>query len=89
MCAVLASRLMVPRKQGLIVNVSSRGGLSYFFNVAYGIGKEAVSVPRQICHDVVRKWKIQRAEWPVELMRRQLVFCGESFACGSEKSNLV
>lgn len=41
-CGVFAARLMVPRKQGLIINVSSAGGLSYLFNVAYGIGKEAV-----------------------------------------------
>lgn len=40
-CAVYASRLMVPRKSGLIVNVSSSGGLKYLFNVAYGVGKEA------------------------------------------------
>ena len=30
---------MVPRKQGLIVNISSIGGVRYLFNVAYGIGK--------------------------------------------------
>lgn len=41
-CTVHASRLMVPRKQGLIVNISSLGGQSYLFNVAYGIGKAAV-----------------------------------------------
>jgi len=40
-CTVYASRMMVPRKQGLIVNVSSPGGLLMFFNVAYGVGKEA------------------------------------------------
>ena len=40
-CAVYAARMMVPRKQGLIVNVSSGGGLRYIFNAAYGIGKEA------------------------------------------------
>ena len=40
-CAVYAARMMVPRKQGLIVNVSSGGGLRYLFNAAYGIGKEA------------------------------------------------
>ncbi|XP_048766041.2 dehydrogenase/reductase SDR family member 1-like isoform X2 [Ostrea edulis] len=41
LCAVHAARLMVPRKQGLIVNISSVGGLRYLFNVPYGIGKEA------------------------------------------------
>ena len=30
---------MVPRKQGLIINISSMGGVRYLFNVAYGIGK--------------------------------------------------
>jgi len=42
-CSVLAARIMVPRKQGLIVNVSSMGGLVYFLNIPYGVGKEAVS----------------------------------------------
>ncbi|CAH3167913.1 unnamed protein product, partial [Porites lobata] len=37
-----AARMMVPAKQGLIINVSSMGGLTYLFNVAYGIGKAAV-----------------------------------------------
>ncbi|KAI1712972.1 short chain dehydrogenase domain-containing protein [Ditylenchus destructor] len=40
-CAVLAAKLMVPRKNGLIVTVSSFGGAEYLFNVAYGIGKAA------------------------------------------------
>jgi dehydrogenase/reductase SDR family protein 1 len=33
---------MVPRRQGLIVTVSSAGGMRYLFNVAYGVGKAAV-----------------------------------------------
>ena len=33
--------MMVDKKDGLIVNVSSPGGLKYLFNVAYGIGKAA------------------------------------------------
>ena len=35
---------MTPRKSGLIINVSSIGGLKYLFNAAYGIGKEAVII---------------------------------------------
>ena len=35
--------MMVPTKSGLIVNISSFGGISYVFNVAYGVGKAAVS----------------------------------------------
>ena len=38
-----AAKMMVPAKQGLIVNLSSSGGLKYLFNVAYGTGKAAVS----------------------------------------------
>lgn len=41
-CTTYASRLMVPRKKGLIVNISSPGGQTYLFNVPYGIGKVAV-----------------------------------------------
>jgi dehydrogenase/reductase SDR family protein 1 len=40
-CTVYAARLMTPRKQGLIVFISSAGGLRYLFNVAYGVGKAA------------------------------------------------
>ena len=41
-CTVLASRLMVQHQKGLIVNVSSMGGLKYYFNVAYGVGKNTL-----------------------------------------------
>ena len=34
--------MMVEKKDGFIVNVSSFGGLKYLFNVAYGVGKAAV-----------------------------------------------
>ncbi len=39
--SIYAARLMVPRRQGLIANISSWGGLSYIFGVAYGAGKAA------------------------------------------------
>lgn len=43
LCTYHAARLlMVPRGSGLIVNVSSYGGLRYVFNSAYGIGKAAM-----------------------------------------------
>lgn len=42
MAAWHAARMMVPAKQGLKINVSSIGGLTYLFNVAYGTGKAAV-----------------------------------------------
>ncbi|MEL7354277.1 MAG: SDR family NAD(P)-dependent oxidoreductase [Cyanobacteria bacterium J06560_5] len=36
-----AAQLMVPRKQGLVVTISSWGGLAPIFGVAYGTGKSA------------------------------------------------
>nr|XP_020460146.1 dehydrogenase/reductase SDR family member 1 [Monopterus albus] len=39
--SVYASRLMVPQGRGLIVTISSFGGLQYIFNVPYGVGKAA------------------------------------------------
>lgn len=37
----LAAQMMVPRKQGLIITISSWGGLAPIFGVAYGTGKSA------------------------------------------------
>ena len=43
-CTVYAARMMVPRKSGLIINISSIGGIMYLFGgPAYGVGKTAVS----------------------------------------------
>ncbi|XP_069020508.1 dehydrogenase/reductase SDR family member 1 [Embiotoca jacksoni] len=39
--SVYASRLMVAHGRGLIVTISSMGGLRYLFNVPYGVGKAA------------------------------------------------
>ena len=35
--------MMVEQGRGLIVMISSMGGLKYLFNVPYGVGKAAVS----------------------------------------------
>lgn len=40
-CSAHAAKLMVPRKSGLMVIVSSSGGMGYLFNMAYGVGKSA------------------------------------------------
>ncbi|XP_036453316.1 dehydrogenase/reductase SDR family member 1-like [Colossoma macropomum] len=40
-CCVYAARLMVAQGKGLIVTISSMGGLRYLFNVPYGVGKAA------------------------------------------------
>ncbi|CAF2743753.1 DHRS1 [Lepeophtheirus salmonis] len=38
LCTVYASRIMVENRTGLILNISSGGGLKYLLNVPYGIG---------------------------------------------------
>ncbi|VDM96262.1 unnamed protein product [Thelazia callipaeda] len=40
-CCCYAARIMVRRCAGLIVNISSAGGLVYLFSVPYGVGKTA------------------------------------------------
>jgi dehydrogenase/reductase SDR family protein 1 len=64
-CSVYAARLMVPRKQGLIVNVSSFGGLRYTFNVAYGVGKAALDrMSGDIGHELRSKNVTCISLWP-------------------------
>lgn len=43
-CSVYAARLMVKRQpsRGIIINISSFGGLRYMFSVPYGVGKAAL-----------------------------------------------
>jgi len=38
-CSQHAAKLMVPRRHGLIINISSIGGVAYFQTAAYGVGK--------------------------------------------------
>jgi len=64
-CTVYAAKIMVPRKSGLIVNVSSAGGLRYLFNIPYGIGKEAVDRMAADCAIELRKSKVAMVSlWP-------------------------
>lgn len=49
LCTVEGARMMVPARRGLIVTVSSMGGLRYTFNVPYGVGKAACDRLAQDC----------------------------------------
>jgi dehydrogenase/reductase SDR family protein 1 len=40
--SVLGAPMMVRRKSGLIVNISSRGGREYVYSASYGVGKAGV-----------------------------------------------
>ncbi len=49
---------MVPRRQGLIINISSFGGARYLFNVAYGVGKAAVDRMAVDCGIELKKYNV-------------------------------
>ena len=57
--------MMVARNDGLIVNVSSPGGLKYLFNVVYGVGKAAVDRMAADCGHELRKSNVTMISlWP-------------------------
>ncbi|XP_060561564.1 dehydrogenase/reductase SDR family member 1-like [Ruditapes philippinarum] len=58
LCAIYASKLMVPRKNGIIINVSSAGASMYMLNPAYGIGKAGVDRMTADCALELRKHNI-------------------------------
>lgn len=65
LCTTLASRLMVERREGLIVNVSSSGGLRYLFNVAYGVGKAGCDRMAADCAVELKKFNVAMVSlWP-------------------------
>ncbi len=70
-CAVHAARLMVPRGKGLIVNISSAGGLVYIFSVPYGVGKAAVSERNSSCSNC-QKLYFQHRKADFEFVQKRL-----------------
>lgn len=64
-CTTKAANLMVPRKSGLIVNISSAGGLTYLFDVAYGVGKAALDRMAADCGKELSKHNVTCVSlWP-------------------------
>lgn len=57
-CTVYAARMMVPRKKGLIINITSLGGMQYAFNAAYGIGKAACDRMSADCGIELKKHQV-------------------------------
>lgn len=89
LCAVHASRMMVPRKSGLIVNISSSGGLRYLFNVAYGVGKAAVDRMAADCGFELRKHNVAFVSlWPGPVRTEHIMNMMDSKE-GEEKKSLV
>ncbi|XP_041036703.1 dehydrogenase/reductase SDR family member 1 [Carcharodon carcharias] len=64
-CSVYAAQMMVEAKRGLIVVISSMGGLRYIFNVAYGVGKAACDRLAADCaHELRRDGVSYVSLWP-------------------------
>ncbi|XP_076983281.1 dehydrogenase/reductase SDR family member 1-like [Tamandua tetradactyla] len=65
LCSVYGARLMVPAGRGLIVVISSVGGLQYLFNVAYGVGKAACDRLAVDCAQELRRHGVSYVSlWP-------------------------
>ncbi|XP_059497750.1 dehydrogenase/reductase SDR family member 1 [Stegostoma tigrinum] len=64
-CSVYAAQMMVEAKRGLIVIISSMGGLRYMFNVAYGVGKAACDRLAADCAEDLRRHGVSYISlWP-------------------------
>ncbi|XP_038069912.1 dehydrogenase/reductase SDR family member 1-like [Patiria miniata] len=60
-----AAQLMIPAKQGLIVNISSIAGLRYYLNVAYSVGKAACDRLATDCALEMKKHNVASVSlWP-------------------------
>ncbi|KAK3086745.1 hypothetical protein FSP39_022731 [Pinctada imbricata] len=64
-CTVHAAKLMVQRKKGLIINISSSGGLRYALNVPYGVSKEACDRMATDCAKELSRFNVAMVSlWP-------------------------
>ncbi|XP_036893568.1 dehydrogenase/reductase SDR family member 1 isoform X2 [Sturnira hondurensis] len=65
LCSVYGARLMVPAGRGLIVVVSSIGGMRYTINVPYGVGKAACDKLAADCAHELRRHGVSYVSlWP-------------------------
>ena len=68
-----AARLMVPRKRGLIANVSSSGATEYAWHVAYGVGKCALDrLTADAAHELAKHGVAVVSLWPGLVLTERL-----------------
>ena len=64
-CAVYAARLMVPRRKGLIINISSIGGKVSVYIPQYGVGKAGLDRMARDCAFELSKYNVAFLSlWP-------------------------
>lgn len=85
LCTVHAAKIMTQNQQGLIVNISSGGGLKYLFNVAYGVGKAACDRMAADCAHELRSKKVAMVSlWPgpvkTEFIQEKVIVKGNPLA---------
>ena len=84
-CSVYASKIMVPKQQGLIVNISSFGGLEYAWfanDIAYGVGKAALDrLGNDMAHELKKHNVCCVTLWP-GTVRTELVGNNPGFENG-------
>ncbi|KAM6201785.1 dehydrogenase/reductase SDR family member 1 [Rhynchocyon petersi] len=65
LCSVYGARMMIPAGRGLIVVISSIGGLQYLFSVPYGVGKAACDRMAADCAHELRRHGVSYVSlWP-------------------------
>ena len=81
-----AARLMLPRGQGLVVNISSQGAREYFVHATYGISKSALDrITRDTGRDLGPKGIAVVSLWPsYVLTERILAFDAEEWGVDLE-----
>jgi NAD(P)-dependent dehydrogenase (short-subunit alcohol dehydrogenase family) len=68
-----AARLMVPRRRGLIANISSSGAQEYAWHVAYGVGKCALDrFTADAAHELARHGVAVVSLWPGLVLTERL-----------------
>lgn len=79
-----AALMMIPNKEGLIVNISSPGAVFDFFTVGYGAGKAALDKMSAMCGKELRKHNVAvMSLWP-GLVRTEHM---EGFAARAKEGN--
>lgn len=74
LCSVYGARMMVPAGRGLIVVISSVGGLQYLFNAPYGVGKAACDRMAADCALELRRHGVSYVSlWPGMVQTEMLV----------------